>query len=287
MRVSVYQPQYLPRLHYVNRVLDSEVFVCLASAQFTPAMKHRLPDGGSDRRKTYQAHTPIKQPEGEHLLTVPVRKPGSGAAIAEVEPDGQQPWRRRHRKAIEAAYGRAPHLDDHLDGLSAVLERPHDSLADLNLATLLWALDVLLELGLDEQDRSLAAFNERLNGHRGTRLRRIALDAELNVERPPGRQQGSLWLARLCEALGADEYLYGGVATDYMDPDHFAARGIALVQQRWQLRPYPQRFEERVGFIPNLSVLDLLCNVTPERAREIVAPPRLGSSTGSAARMSG
>lgn len=84
---------------------------------------------------------------------------------------------------------------------------------------------------------------------------------------------GGPWTAALCAAVGADEYLYGGTAgAGYMQVDDYAARGVTLVQQDWVARPYPQQFSDRFGFLPNLSVLDLLFNLEPAAALGILVP---------------
>lgn len=272
MRVAIYQPQCFPRLHYVNRALDSDVFVLLSSAQYTSSMVHHLPDGRRERRKTYQSHVPIKQPEGEHLLTVPVRSDTKGAPIDQVLPDDGQPWRARHRRTLRSAYGRAGQFDARFGDLEVVLDLATESLADFNITTLLWALDVVLDLQIGPERLSVAAVNARLAGQRGTRLRQLVIDGQLEVERPAGRQTGSLWVARICEALGADEYLFGGTATDYMDKQDYADRGIGLVQQQWPAPPYPQLFEDRVGFLANLSIIDLLLNTSPATAAAVLYP---------------
>ena len=40
MRVTIYQPQYFPRLHYFNRILNADTFVVLDSAQYTKSLVH-------------------------------------------------------------------------------------------------------------------------------------------------------------------------------------------------------------------------------------------------------
>jgi len=71
MRVCIYQPQYFPRLHYINRILDSDKFIFFDSAQYTKKLVH-LNDGGT-KHKSYQSHSPIKTAQGEFLLLVPVK----------------------------------------------------------------------------------------------------------------------------------------------------------------------------------------------------------------------
>ena len=272
MRLSIYQPQYFPRLHYVNRVLDSDVFMLLCGAQHTPSMTHVV-EGRRERRKTYQVHAPIKQPDGEHLLTLPVSSRGKLAAIEDVWPDDNQQWRRLHCRSIKSAYGRAPFFDVRFDEVVELLDRGPEPVATLTTRTLLWALDVVLDLQIGVDHLSVAAVNERLAGQHGTRLRRIVVDRETGVERPEGRQMGDRWILDLCTALGADEYVYGGTAaTGYMREQEYASKGIHLVQQTWQAVPYPQRFENRAGFLPNLSVLDLLFNVAPDHAAQLLQP---------------
>lgn len=277
MRASIYQPQYFPRLHYINRVIDSDVFVLLSSAQYTRAMTHELPDGGRERRKTFQSHTPIKQHDGERLLTVPILSTGRRSSIAQCRTDGAQRWREQHLKALRAAYGRAPQFDHRFAEVEGLLAREPASLAELNTRTLYWALDVLLDLRVGVEQLALPAINDALAARSPVRLRRVVEDPELDVPRPSGEQQGGVWTARLCARLGASEYLYGATATSYMDQHEYAVRGVTPVLQRWEPMPYPQLFEDRVDFLPNLSVLDLLFNVAPADARWIVAPELTGA----------
>lgn len=281
VRAAIYQPQYFPRLHYINRVLDADVFVVLASAQYTKSLTHRLPDGGRERRKSYQSHAPIRNHDGEHLLTVPVTSDSKHAPIDEVRPDDRHDWRRPHLKTLQAAYGRAACFDVRFPEVDAVLQRSRGTLADLDTLSLLWALDVVLGLEIGIDDLDLDTVNDRLAIRSPARLRRIVRDADTGVERPEGRQMGGVWTAALCEAVGADEYLYGGTAgAGYMDPADYTERGIALVEQDWHARPYPQQFGDRGGFVPNLSVLDLLFNVEPAEAFDILFPAVAGTSEG-------
>jgi hypothetical protein len=282
--VAIYQPQYFPRLHYVNRALDADVFVLLASAKYTKSLVHERADGGRERHKSYQSHTPIKQPDGRHLLTVPVTSDHSSAAIDEVRPVDDPKWRRQHRRTLEQAYARARCYDRHQPEVDRVLDTA-GSLADLNTASLLWALDVVLDLGLGTDRLTLTAVNDALASQRHVRLRRVVLDRDVGVERPEGRQMGGVWTASICEALGADEYLHGATAgTGYMAAEQYLQRGVTPVEQDWRGRPYPQQFEDRSGFVPNLSVLDLLFNVDPEEALAILAPSTTTASAAATAR---
>ena len=71
---------------------------------------------------------------------------------------------------------------------------------------------------------------------------------------------------RLAEKLGATAFLAQGSARKYLDEDAFKRAGVAL--RFFNPRPpvYPQLWG---GFIPNLSILDMLLNVGPGASRII------------------
>ena len=272
VRVTVYQPQYFPRLHYINRVLDTDVFITLDSAQFTRKLKHHGPDGASTHR-SYQAHAPIRLPDGLHLLTVPVRHAGSRTSIADAEVSYDDPWVVRHLRTVHSGYSNAARHEALEPSLRALLQRQHRTLSDLNLATLLWGINVVLGFGMAVDELTLTAVNDALAAQRRVRLRRIVLASALRTRRPEGQQQGNQWIAAMCHELGATEHLCGGTAEgNYLDKEFFTQQGITPVIQSWHCQPYPQQFANHHGFTPNLSILDLMLNVDAAAAFAILWP---------------
>jgi WbqC-like protein family len=278
VRVAVYQPQYLPRLHYVNRALDADAFVLLDSAQFTRKLKHHAPaDGaatdGATVHPSYQAHTPIRLASGRHLLTVPVRHRGSRTSIAGAQVASSDQWVATHLRSLHSGYAKAPEYPARAPELEELLEGQHDGLAELNLRTLLWALTTLLELHVPVGELTLEAVNAGLAAQDHVRLRRVVVASRMAAERPAGHQQGNAWIVALCSELGATEYLCGGTAAgNYMDKEFFVSRGIEPVLQSWHCGAYPQQFSDRHAFLPNLSIVDLLLNVDAAAARAVVRP---------------
>lgn len=272
MRLAAYQPQYFPRLHYINRALDSDVFVLLDSTQFTRKLKHHGPNGTSTH-SSFQAHAPVRLASGPHTLTLPVRHRGRSTTIAEAQVADRGEWVRQHLRTIHSGYATAPQYERHIPALQALLDRTHPDLATLNTSTLLWALSVLLELDVDAGDLSLETVNARLAAQDRVRLRRIVRSSDLAAQRPQGRQQGNAWIVAMCLELGADEHLCGGTAAgNYLDKEHFAAHGIQPVLQSWHCPTYRQQFADRHPFMPNLSVIDLLCNVDAVTGFAVVWP---------------
>lgn len=270
MRAAAYQPQYLPRLHYLNRVLDADVFVVLDAAQFTRRLKHHGPDGKTTH-PSYQSHAPIRLASGRHLLTVPVRHGGGFRPLTQTAVAEPAEWARAHLRSIHSGYANAPRYDALRPDLETLLGRAHPSLGALNVSTVLWAVNVLLQLGLPVRDQTVEAVNAALAGQRRARLRRIVLASDMVTRRPEGRQQGNAWIAALCQELGASEYLCGGTAAgNYLDKEFFADRGIDVVIQSWHCPEYPQRFTDRHPFLPNLSIVDLVLNADPTLAREVI-----------------
>ena len=91
-------------------------------------------------------------------------------------------------------------------------------------------------------------------------------------------------LISLCHRVGAQRYLSGPAAREYLDEDLFAGEGIQVVYADYSDYPeYPQRF---APFDHHVSIIDLILNVGPDaprlmksfaRADEFIVTPAAGS----------
>jgi hypothetical protein len=171
----------------------------------------------------------IKTDKGPRLLTVPVLTHGQGLPTnRNARIDTRQPWARKQLQALRVNYAKAPAFGEVFDGLELVLRRPWTHLLDLNRAV----LETLCRLlGL---------------------TRPILLSSELDI---PGQRTERL--IAICQALGADRYLTGDAASDYLDETQFAANDIRVEYHHYRHPVYAQLHGE---FVPYLSVVDLLMN---------------------------
>ena len=181
----------------------------------------------------------IKTDKGPLWLTVPVVTRGQGLPTnREARIDARQPWARKHLQTLRVNYAKAPAFAEVFDALAPVLSREWVHLVDLNRA----ALDTLCALlGLD---------------------RSIALSSDLDI---PGEKTQRL--VAICRALGADRYLTGDAAMDYLDEAQFAANGIRVEYHHYRHPVYAQLHGD---FVPYLSVVDLLMNHGRESLRMLV-----------------
>lgn len=266
-RVAIYQPRYFPQLHYFNRLLSSDIFVILDSAQYTRSLVHFSEDG-RHRYPSYQTDTPIKLPDGEYLLTVPVKHDGR-LPINQTGIDYSHRWIHKHLATLRHAYGRADCFEIVFPQIRELLLQPYDSLAQLNTATIIWSLAQLS--GFRITSLTLEDLNNCLAETDYIRLKKVLTDQQTGVTRPAGEKKGTEWTAAICQALGATEYYHGGTAqTGYMEIDYYQRLGIRPVVQNWRCPEYPQQFSDRIGFKPNLSIVDLLMNVNPKQALPIL-----------------
>ncbi|MEX0936311.1 MAG: WbqC family protein [Pirellulales bacterium] len=223
--VTIHQPSYLPWAPFLEKGLRSDVYVLLDDVQF--------------EKNSEQNRNRIKTAQGETWLTVPVALAGH-TLIPEVNiAAGQATWARKHRRAIEDNYRKAPHFEAVAPPLFELLERDWQRLFDLNLA-------------IDELFFGWAGMQGRVVG-----------SSELAVE-------GSNWqrILNLCTKLGATTYLSGAAGFDYLDLAAFRQAGVEVQFQQYRHDEYPQLFP-KAGFVPRLSALDLFMNVgTGEPARQ-------------------
>lgn len=271
MRLTSYQPQYFPRLHYFARILNSDIYKISDQVQYVRDHVYPMPDGGRKRGKSYQAHASIKTASGAYLLTIPIKKHQGLQRINETKIEYAVPWGRKHAQTIAITYGRAPYFKKIYPDLAAILGQTYPHLAALNATTIFWALSRILgawDVPLERID--LRTVNALLEMDHPFRLKRTVFFSEIDAAPAREGEDANDRIIGACKRLGVDEYYYGGTgAAAYMDFEKFVQAGIHLVEQRWDLTPYRQQHPE-VGFLANLSIIDLLANEPTETVQAIL-----------------
>lgn len=116
--VSVHQPNFMPWLKLLDKILASDVYVAYDTAQFT--------------RTEYHSRQRMKHDSGPIWLSVPLRKPGM-VPIRDVRIDNRQPFRDKQLRRITYAYGKTPYFDEVYPMIERVYQRDQQWLVDLNL----------------------------------------------------------------------------------------------------------------------------------------------------------
>jgi len=189
-------------------------------------------------RRDFQNRNYIRNRTGKILLTVPVLNKGHhDLPFNEILINRQEPWARKNWRSLYFAYKDAPYWSRYGPELEAIYQRSWERLADLNIT--------LIRLFMDWLGLTVPVTLSSQHGIRGSKT-------DMLVE--------------MCRMVGADTYLSGQGARDYVEPDVLARAGIRHFFCRFIHPEYSQRF---TPFIPNLSVVDLLFN-NGDHAREIL-----------------
>lgn len=182
----------------------------------------------------------IKTPHGPQWLTVPVQSRGHlGRTVRDTRIDTTVKWAAKHAQALRTNYARAPFFEPVFALLEPFLTQHWQWLAELDEALL-----------------RLIAAAMRID-------RRIVRSGDLGIG---GGQTARL--VNVCRHFGATDYLSGAAARDYLDLTAFAEAGIRVEFQDYRHPVYPQLYGE---FVPLLSIVDLLMNVGPVAAADVIA----------------
>lgn len=104
---SINQPAYLPWLGAFDRIMKSDVHVCLNHVTMGK-------DAVTNRNK-------ILTPTGAQLLTVPIRDRGGCTPIIDIE-IADDKWRRKHLSALQNNYARAPYFKSRFGWFESIYE---------------------------------------------------------------------------------------------------------------------------------------------------------------------
>lgn len=266
MRYSGIQPQYFPRLHYIARIIATDIYMIRDDAQYVA--KHKYPGNRVD--KSYQSHTPIKEAAGRQFMTIPIEH-GGPHALFETHISYSDHWVQDHLKALQFAYGRALNFSVLLPQIENILSVVYPSLADLNTATILWSLQQLLgKSKVIPKIGTLQSMNRLLSKQTIFRLKKIKRASEVETLHKDQKLSPNEKIIALCKGVGATEDYCGGTGVQaYVEAELFKKNGITITVQDWKCQPYAQQFMKQ-GFIPNLSIIDILMNVPSDVAVSIL-----------------
>jgi len=181
----------------------------------------------------FQNRNRLKHAGGWMYLTVPVSA-HLRQRLDQVEIADVRGWNESHWRATQYNYGRAAYFSHHAPALAEIYRHRWGRLKDLN-----WELLTYLCSALGITTHLVRASTLGVGG------------------------EGTERLVEICRAVGADAYYSGAFALEsYLDAHCLEEAGIELVIQEWRCPEYQQLFPE-LGFIPDLSVVDLLLNEGP------------------------
>ena len=220
MRLSAHQPAYLPWLGLFHKIASCDLFVILDT----------VPMSGPDAEE-FSNRNRIKSHNGVQWLTVPVKR-GLDVPHKDVQILNDRNWQRKHLKAIENAYSKAPFFGEHIPWLRRFFYRQWNNLSDMNVCLMVDLMDCL---GIKTQ--WMRASERDFKGSKSG----LILD--------------------MCRQLGATSFLFGPNGRSYADVVAFESAGVKVSFQDYQHPVYRQQHGE---FTPHLSVIDLLLNHGPE-----------------------
>lgn len=183
-------------------------------------------------KRDWRNRNTIKTPNGLLWLTIPVKVKGKYfQKINETEVDGTT-WAEKHWKTIQMNYSKAPYFKDYEKHFEDLYKKASNEifLSEVNVIFLRGICEIL---GIQTNFRWSSEF----------------ILADGKTER----------LVDLCQQVGANRYVSGPAAKDYIVKDLFDKANIDLFWMNYRNYPeYPQRFG---AFEHSVSVLDGLFNM--------------------------
>ncbi len=231
MKCVILQPSYIPWRGVFEQIARADLFIFYDDVQYD--------------KRGWRNRNRIKTPAGPQWLTIPVHSRGAQTEkipINQIAIDWEQPWNERHLRTLQLAYAKAPYFKEYASWLEEVYARRPALLADFTIPLTIELAD---RLGITHTRYLRSSQLEGISGQKTERLIQI--------------------LTR----VGADHYISGPSARDYIEEERFQAAGIRLEYMHYDYPEYPQLYPP---YDPQVSALDLLLMTGPRALEWIVGP---------------
>lgn len=207
-------------------------------------------------KQTYRNRFEIASANGRMSLTIPVEKTGNVKTnIRDIKLSDHGDWHRMHWYSIESAYNSSPFFEYYADDIRPFFEKKEKWLFDYNEEIRL-KLCELLEI--DPQCQHTETYIEdfsaeyeqsdlfrKITTTDSGSVKKSAEITSLNKTGDPVEEIAQNKMIDLRQILQPKATLDSGITKNI-------------------IKPYYQVFDRKFGFIPNLSILDLLFNMGPE-----------------------
>lgn len=121
-KITIIQPEHLPWLGYLDKIINAEVIVFLDNVQF--------------KKRHFENRNRIrsKNKDGFLWLTVPVISKGKFTQkINEVYIDNSSKWNEKYIETLKHSYSKAPFFKEYFPKFEAILKEEYEKLVDLNI----------------------------------------------------------------------------------------------------------------------------------------------------------
>jgi hypothetical protein len=170
----------------------------------------------------------VKTPGGVKWISVPVLG-GIDQKIHEIKIDYSQEWREKHKKTIHHSYASTPYYDSYKTEILDIFSNKFDTLSELNIFS----------------------------------IKKIARILDIDTQFVNSKELDSAGikddkLISICQLIGADSYISGPAAKNYIHTDKFSIAKIALSYKDYSGYPvYPQLWG---NFESAVSIIDVIFN---------------------------
>lgn len=194
-----------------------------------------LLDNVQFQKNGLQNRNKVRYQDESKWISIPVKAP-KRKKISEIEINGHF-WKNKHLKLILQSYAKSSNLDYYKKEIEKIYLDEYKYLVDINYALINWIVKIL---------------NIKT---------KIILSSSLNID---GKK--SDYIFNICKFFNAKYYYTGAGAKNYINEELFFNYGIKILYQKYNYPIYKQSYHN--NFIKNLSALDLILNVTPDKLRD-------------------
>jgi hypothetical protein len=222
MKCVILQPSYIPWRGYFDQIRKADLFIFYDDVQYD--------------KRGWRNRNRIKTANGTQWLTIPVHSKGAQTQripIHQIRICWDNAWNSDHWRSLLSAYVKAPFFGDYAPLIEVFYRRQPEYLADF---TIDFTIFLARQLGI-KHTQFLRSSSLQVDGAKTERL------------------------INLLQQVGANHYISGPSARNYIETELFQAAGIQLEYMEYNYPEYPQLYPP---FDPQVSILDLLFMTGPD-----------------------
>jgi hypothetical protein len=186
-------------------------------------------------KRSWRSRNRVRCGESDLYLTVPIANAKWPLPLIKDTIILENSWRKKHLKTLKFYYRKAPYFDQVYPFLADLLRYPSSNLSVFNIHT---TIEIARFIGIETE---------------------IGKTSEISTPKTDKSQQR---IVDICSSLGSSILYNGQKAKEILDNGFFKSQGITL---EYQVYKHPEYEQQGKGFMSNLSVVDPLFCVGPER----------------------